>query len=103
MKILTDDKPEAGRDRYATRIVHQDTNARVVAFRLLPGQVVPEHRSGSTVILQVVEGQGVFSGDGKEIKLGPGGTIAYAPDEAHAIHAGAGELHFLAIITPAPR
>lgn len=102
MKILSAASPDAAVARYSTRLVHQDSNARVVAFRLLGGQVVPEHRSGSTVILQVVEGQGVFSGDGGEVPLGPGGTIAYAPDEVHAIRADAGELHFLAIITPVP-
>lgn len=103
MKVLSVEAPESTAQRYGTRIVHQDVDARVVAFRLQPGQVVPEHRSTSTVILHVVAGQGVFCGDGGEVALVPGGAVVYAPGEVHAIRASDEGVHFLAVIAPSPR
>jgi len=103
VKAISAEAPEATSERYGTRIVHQDANARVVAFRLLPGQEVPAHRSGSTVILSVVSGRGTFRGEEGEQILGTGGAVAYAPGELHSVHASEEGLHFLAIIAPSPR
>lgn len=103
MKVLPTAPPPTRPDRHATQILHDESNARVVSFHLAPGQAVPPHTSGSTVVVQVLEGRGVFRGVGSEAELGPGGTAVYAPGELHSMHpAGEGSLRFLAIIAPRP-
>lgn len=102
MKVLRAEPPPARHDRPATRIQHDEPNARVVAFHLLPGQVVHPHRSASTVLLQVVSGTGTFTGEADAEVLRPGDTAVYAPEELHGIAAGDQALHFLAFITPRP-
>lgn len=95
--------PEARADRFATRILHDEEGARVVAFHLAPGQQVPPHRSTSSVIVQVVEGTGRFRGSDGEALLGPGETAVFAPGEEHSIDAGPSSLRFVAVIAPRPR
>lgn len=102
MKALPLEAPPAREDRPATRLLHDEPNARVVAFHLQPGQVVPAHRSPSTVLLQVIAGEGTFRGADGEARLGAGETVVFAPDEEHAIEADGVPLHFLAFITPRP-
>ena len=92
----------ANADRPATRLLHDEPNVRVVAFHLQPGQLVKAHSSPSTVLLQVVEGEGEFEGDGGEVRLGPGEAVVYAPGEVHAIRAVEHALRFVATITPGP-
>ena len=103
MNQLSTKRPEPRTDRYATAIVHQDANVRVIAFTLLPGQEVPAHRSGSTVVVQVVEGMGIFRGDDEESTLGAGGSAVFDPDETHSIRALQEGVSFLATISPPPR
>lgn len=103
MNILPAEGPVARPDRPATQLLHDEPNARVVAFHLAPGQTVPPHRSDSTVVVQVVEGSGLFRGAESEARLGPGQTAVYPPGELHSMaSAGGGSLRFLAIITPRP-
>lgn len=103
MKVLADG-PESRAERPASMLLHDEPNARVVAFRLLPGQIVPPHSSTSTVIVQVTAGSGIFRGAtaADEATLRVGESAVYAPDEMHAIEATTEELQFLAIITPRP-
>ncbi|GLC23824.1 cupin domain-containing protein [Roseisolibacter agri] len=90
-------------DRPATSIVHESPDARLVVFRLAPGQEVPPHRNASTVMLTVLEGAGVLSGaDGDERACVTGDVVVYAPNETHAMRAIDEELLLLATITPRP-
>ena len=90
-------------DRPATQLVHDEPNARVVSFHVAPGQSVPPHASDSTVVVQVIEGDGVFRGAQSEVRLGPGQAAVYAPGEVHSMEpSGEHSLRFLAIITPRP-
>ena len=102
MKVLRAEPPAAREARPATRILHDEPNARVVRFHLLAGQQVHPHRSASTVLLQVVSGSGTFTGEADQAVLGPGDTALYAPGELHGISAGADPLYFIAVITPRP-
>jgi quercetin dioxygenase-like cupin family protein len=95
--------PVARADRPATQLLHDEENVRIVGFTLGEGQEVAPHRSASTVVVQVLEGEGEFFGEGSEVRLAPGGTIVYAPDEMHSMRAVGGPLRFLALITPRPR
>jgi quercetin dioxygenase-like cupin family protein len=87
----------------ATAVLLDQPDARLVVFRLAPGQQVPPHRNVSTVLLIVLEGEGVLSGaDGEERVCGAGDTVAYAPNETHGMRAAGSELLLLAVITPRP-
>jgi quercetin dioxygenase-like cupin family protein len=101
MKVLACG-PAAREDRYATALVHDEANARVVAFHLLPGQQVPPHRSDSTVLVHVTSGKGRFVGSDSDAVLAAGESAAYEPGELHSIEAGDEALCFLAVITPRP-
>lgn len=90
-------------DRYASQLLHDEPNVRVVGFHLEAGQVVPPHSSPATVMVQVVQGSGTFRGaGGAEARLAAGESAVYAPGEEHSIEADSGTLRFLAIITPRP-
>jgi quercetin dioxygenase-like cupin family protein len=101
MKVL-EHGPAPRADRPASALLHDDANARIVAFRLLPGQEIPPHRSTSTVIVQVTEGSGTFQGEDGEAVLRAGESATYLPNELHAIIAGTEPLRFIAIIAPRP-
>lgn len=102
MKTLATEPVAPRGDRPDTRLLHDEPNARVVAFQLLPGQRVAEHRSASTVLVQVLEGEGVFRGEDGERRLAAGEAAVFAPGETHAIDALDVPLRFLAVIAPVP-
>ena len=101
MKRL-DPPPSARPDRYASTLLHDEENLRVVGFTLLPGQVVPPHSSASTVMVQVLAGSGRFEGASGSAELAAGAGAVYAPGETHAIYAGEDGVQFLALIAPRP-
>jgi quercetin dioxygenase-like cupin family protein len=88
--------------RPATAILSDTPDARLVVFRLAPGQVVAPHRSTSSVLLTVLEGAGTLSGEAGERTCAAGDVVAYAPEELHGMRADDGELLLLATITPRP-
>ena len=88
--------------RPATAIVHDSADARLVVFRLAPGQAVPPHTSPSTVLLTVLAGRGTLSGGDGERVCDAGDVVAYEPGELHGMRATDGELLLLATITPRP-
>ncbi len=89
--------------RPATAIVHDSEHARLVVFRISPGQHVPPHHSTAMVILQVLAGSGVLSGiDGLEHKGVAGDTVVYGPGEIHGMRSDDEEFLLLATITPRP-
>jgi quercetin dioxygenase-like cupin family protein len=92
----------ANASRPATAIVHDSDDARLVVFRLAPGQAVAPHRSNSTVMLSVLGGSGFVSGSEGERDVSAGDLVVYAPDEVHGMRAGDEELTLLATIAPRP-
>jgi quercetin dioxygenase-like cupin family protein len=92
----------ANAGRPATAVVHDSVDARLVVFRLEPGQQVPPHSSVSTVMLQVLEGSGILSGGDNEMMCTKGDIVVYAPGEQHGMKADVEELLLLATITPRP-
>jgi quercetin dioxygenase-like cupin family protein len=89
-------------DRHATALLFDSAECRLVAFTLGAGQVVPAHRSPSTVLVSVVAGAGVFHGERGEMTLQSGDSASYDPNELHGMTAGENGLRFLAVITPRP-
>jgi quercetin dioxygenase-like cupin family protein len=102
MKALPTGVPASRADRPATALLYEDVNARIVSFHLLPDQEVAPHRSRSTVVVQVLEGEGLFQGDAREVRLTTGQTAVFDPDEMHAIKSVGGSLRFLAVLSPRP-
>lgn len=106
------DPVQAARDAVAapgkpgTAVIHDSPDARLVVFRLAPGQAVAAHRNASTVMLTVLSGSGVLDGEaeGKPTSRNcvVGDVIVYAPNEQHAMRATDAELLLLATITPRP-
>ena len=89
-------------NRPATAIVHDSPDARVVVFRMAPGQAVPPHRNASTVMLTVISGRGFIRGGDDERAVAPAETVVFDPNELHGMRAELEELVLLATITPRP-
>jgi quercetin dioxygenase-like cupin family protein len=107
MKTL--DIPRAAREsvaananRPATTVVHDSPGARLVVFRIAPGQAVPPHRNASTVTLTVISGRGFIRGGDDERPVVPANTVVFEPNEIHGMRAELEELVLLATITPRP-
>ena len=96
------DATAANPSRPATAVVSDAPDARLVVFRLAPGQAVAPHRSVSTVTLTVLAGSGVVSGGDGEQDVGEGDVVTYEPNEMHGMRAIDRELILLATLTPRP-
>lgn len=88
--------------RPATVIVHDAPAARLVLFRLEPGQSVARHRSSSMVVLSVCAGTGFVSGADGEREVRVGDVVTYEPSELHGMRAVAERFVLLATIAPRP-
>jgi quercetin dioxygenase-like cupin family protein len=92
----------AQRDRPATALLHDSADARVVLFRIDPGQQVPVHTSASTVLLMIVSGSGTVVGADAERTVSAGDIVAYDPQELHGMRADGEQLVIAAVIAPRP-
>jgi quercetin dioxygenase-like cupin family protein len=88
--------------RPATALLHDSPGARVVVFRIEPGQQVAPHTSGSTVLLSIAAGSGMVLGAEGERLVRAGDLVAYEPRELHGMRALDEQLVIVAAITPRP-
>ena len=88
--------------RPAVAIALDTPDARLVVFRISPGQGVPLHTSSSTVVLSVVSGAGTIGGAESEVDVTAGDVVSFAPNEPHGMRAAGTELVLLATIAPRP-
>ncbi|MGH7619012.1 MAG: cupin domain-containing protein [Gemmatimonadaceae bacterium] len=86
----------------ATVLLHDCGDARVVLFRINPGQVVPVHTSSSTVLLTIMSGTGTVIGEDGERTVKPGDIVAYTEHEPHGMQAADEQLTIAAVIAPRP-
>jgi quercetin dioxygenase-like cupin family protein len=96
------DASAATANRPATNVIYDAPDARLLVFRIAPGQAVPPHHNASTVILTVLAGAGVVSGADAEHAVSVGDVVVYEPNELHGMRAIDRELVLLATITPRP-
>ena len=89
-------------DRPATTLVHDSADARVVMFRIEPGQEVAAHSSTSSVVLLVISGAGSVTGSQGERAVTAGNIVAYDPKELHGMRAAGEQLVIAAVIAPRP-
>lgn len=90
----------ANATRPATALIHDSGDARVVLFRIEPGQQVPVHASASTVLLIVVSGAGVVAGATGDRDVHAGDIISYDRNEPHGMRAAKEALVIAAVIAP---
>lgn len=88
--------------RPATALMHDAPGARLVVFRIEPGQQVAPHSSSSTVILSVISGSGIVLGAEGERNVRTGELVVYEPHELHGMRATDEQLVIAATITPRP-
>ena len=88
--------------RPATALAHDSADARVVLFRIEPGQEVARHTSPSTVVLMIVSGSGIVSGATGDRAVRAGDIVAYDRDESHGMRATDEQFIVAAVIAPRP-
>jgi quercetin dioxygenase-like cupin family protein len=96
------DAVSAQPSRPATALLHDSPDARVVVFRIEPGQEVAPHTSTSSVLLSVVAGTGTVSGASGDRTVVAGDLVSYDAGERHGMRAGTETLVLVAVITPRP-
>src|SRR5690242_581599 len=101
-RAIARDAVAARPGRPATALVHDSPDARLVLFRIAPGEEVPSHTNASSVILTVLQGSGVFKGPDVEVAVQTGAIVTYDPNELHGMCATTEPLVVLATITPRP-
>lgn len=89
-------------DRPATTLLHDCPDARVLLFRIEPGQEVPVHTNASSVLLEIVSGTGTVAGAAGERRVGPGDIVVYEPHEPHGMRAASEQMVIVAVIAPRP-
>lgn len=89
-------------DRPATALIHDVADARVLLFRLDPGQEVPAHTSASTVLLTVISGVGIVIGADGERRVKQGDLVAFGENEPHGMKATEERFVIAAVIAPRP-
>lgn len=102
IRQVATDAIAASPTRPATAVAHDSADARLVVFRIDPGQSVPPHRNASTVILTVIAGRGFASGGEVEQQIAPGDVVVFEPNEMHGMRAPDEQLVLLATIAPRP-
>lgn len=88
--------------RPATFLAHDSDDARVVLFRIEPGQSVATHTSPSSVLLHVLSGSGIVTGAEGDREVRAGALVTYAPREPHGMRATTEQLLIAAVIAPRP-
>ena len=92
--------PQASRP--AVLVVENPPAARLLLFRIAPGQEVATHTSASSVFISVLSGSGFLTGADGERMVNAGVVAAFAPNEPHAMRADREELVLAAVIAPRP-
>ena len=88
--------------RPATATLLDMPDARLVVFRIQPGQSVAPHHSASTVSLTILDGEGIVLGKEGERPCRAGDVVVYEPGETHGMRAVDQTLKLFAMIAPRP-
>ncbi len=87
--------------RFASQLLHDAPEMRVVVFGVDAGQEIPPHTAPARVLMHVVQGQGVFvTGEGTA-PARAGTFVVTEPNEPHGFKAEARTV-LLAVIAPRP-
>jgi len=89
-------------DRPASALIHDSDDARLLVFRIDPGQEVAVHTNASSVLLVIVSGSGTVVGAEGERPVRAGEIVAYDVQEPHGMRAHDEQLVIAAVIAPRP-
>lgn len=98
--------PELGGNSQANRpavlVAENRPEARLIFFRIAPGQAVATHTNASSVFISVVSGEGFVTGAEGERPVSAGMVVTMASREPHGMRAGEMELVLAALVAPRP-
>lgn len=77
-----------------SKILLEDKNCRYILMSLSSGKVVAEHTNPRNATVNVIEGEGILTLEGKDISLKPGVFIFIPANAPHAVQSST-ELAFL--------
>ncbi len=84
-QVKLQDYIEYSEERFTKRIVFKEGDSTVFVLNFTAGQTLPTHKHpGTNVYLLVVEGEGTFTIDGKEVKAKKNDVILADGDEEFA-------------------
>lgn len=83
------------------RLLFDSQEARLVGFALRAGQEIPGHRSPSQLLVQVIQGNLIFTVADQPFALHPGMVLQVAPNIQHNLRATEDTLMLLTM-TPSP-
>lgn len=73
---------ETNDERFTKRVIFTQENSTVFILNFKPGQTLPKHKHpGTTLQLLVLQGEGSFSIDGKEVGVKTNDVISISGDE----------------------
>lgn len=88
--------------RPSVLVAENRPDARLIFFRIAPGQQVEVHTSESSVFITVLAGRGFLVGADGDSAVHAGMVAAFAPHEPHGMRAGGEALVLAALVAPRP-
>lgn len=85
-------------DATVTKALLDSPAVRLVLFAMDAGQQLTDHSASKPAFVQVISGEIMFSLEGRQHKLGPGGWVAMQPGAVHAVEAQAPTQFLLTLI-----
>jgi quercetin dioxygenase-like cupin family protein/heme-degrading monooxygenase HmoA len=90
-----------GQEGRGVAVIVDEPHLTIRQIGLEPGREVPVHRADAPVTIQVIRGEGVFSAEGKSVRMGPGRLLRIPQGAEMGIVNDAGsQLVFLVVKTP---
>jgi quercetin dioxygenase-like cupin family protein len=99
--IQLNDRARFCADRFEMDLVHDMYTFRMIVFNFEAGQELPvhQHPADSEVAIQVLEGEGVFTGGAQDVPARPGSLLICKVSEPHGVRAGT-RMRVLVTIAP---
>lgn len=99
--IQLDERARFQKENFYLDLVHDMYTFRMIVFNFEPGQELPihQHEADSEVAIQVLEGEGFFTGGDEELAASPGSLLICKVSEPHGVRA---ETRMRVLVTIAP-
>ena len=87
--IQLDERARFCADKFEMDLIHDMYTFRMIVFNFEPGQELPVHHhpADSEVAIQVLEGDGAFTGGENEIPARPGSLLICKVSDPHGVRA----------------
>lgn len=94
------DKIQYSADGILSSVLWKDNICQYTLFCLAKGTDISEHTSSRNAIVQVLEGEGILTLNGEEIRLEPGVFVFMAANAPHGLKAESNLAFLLTLSTP---